>query len=72
MRDLDTGEVLTYLEKQVAVVAVAEILNDKISVFRVVEMKESLKIGDVVREITPDSGASTQPTSETDAAKEEK
>jgi hypothetical protein len=72
VRDLDTGEVLTYLEKQVAVVAVAEILNDKISVFRVVEMKESLKIGDVVREITPDSGASTQPTSETDAAKEEK
>ena len=33
VRDLDTGEVLTYLEKQVAVVAVAEILNDKI--FRV-------------------------------------
>ena len=72
VRDLDTGEVLTYLEKQVAVVAVAEILNDKISVFRVVEMKESLKIGDVVREITPDSGASAQPASETDAAKEEK
>ena len=68
VRDLDTGEVLTYLEKQVAVVAVAEILNDKISVFRVVEMTEPLKMGDVVREITPDSGTS----SEADATKEEK
>ena len=67
VRDLDTGEVLTYLEKQVAVVAVAEILNDKISVFRVVEMTEQLKIGDVVREITSDSTASAQPTSEADA-----
>ena len=72
VRDLDTGEVLTYLEKQVAVVAVAEILNDKISVFRVVEMTESLKIGDVVREITADSEASAQSASEADAAKEEK
>ncbi len=70
VRDLDTGEVLTYLEKQVAVVAVAEILNDKISVFRVVEMTEQLKIGDVVREVTPDSDASAQPTSEADATKE--
>ena len=67
VRDLDTGEVLTYLEKQVAIVAVAEILNDKISVFRVVEMTEQLKIGDVVREITSDSTASAQPTSEADA-----
>ena len=72
VRDLDTGEVLTYLEKQVAVVAVAEILNDKISVFRVVEMAEPLKMGDVVREIIPDSGASAQSTSEADATQEEK
>ncbi len=72
VRDLDTGEVLTYLEKQVAVVAVAEILNDKISVFRVVEMTEQLKIGDVVREFTADSAASGQSASEADAAKEEK
>ena len=47
--------------------AVAEILNDKISVFRVVEMTEQLKIGDVVREFTADSTASAQPTSEADA-----
>ncbi len=72
VRDLDTGEVLTYLEKQVAVVAVSEILNDKISVFRVVKMTEPLKMGDVVREITPDSDASEQSTSEANAAQEEK
>ena len=72
MRDLDTGEILTYLERQVAVVAVSEILNDKISIFRVVEMAGDLKIGDVVREITPDADASAQSDPEADAAEEEK
>lgn len=72
VRDLDTGEILTYLEKQVAVVVVSEILNDKISIFRVVEMTEDLKIGDVVREITADADASAQPDPEADAAEEEK
>ncbi|MDE0427276.1 MAG: hypothetical protein OXN25_20680 [Candidatus Poribacteria bacterium] len=72
VRDLDTGEILTYLEKQVAVVAVSEILNDKISIFRVVEMTEDLKIGDVVREITADADASAQSDPEADAAEEEK
>lgn len=72
VRDLDTGEILTYLEKQVAVVAVADILNDKISVFRVVEITEDLKIGDVVREITADADASAQSDSESDATQEEK
>lgn len=72
VRDLDTGEILTYLEKQVAVVAVSEILNDKISIFRVVEMTEDLKIGDVVREITADADASAQSDSEADTTEEEK
>ena len=72
VRDLDTGEVLAYLEKQVAVVVVSEILNDKISIFSVVEMTEPPKIGDVVREITTDSDASAESTSEADATKEEK
>ena len=71
VRDLDTGEVLAYLEKQVAVVAVSEILNDKISVFSVVEMTEPPKIGDVVREITADSDASAESTSEADATEKE-
>ncbi len=72
VRDLDTGEILTYLERQVAVVAVSEILNDKISVFRVVEMTEDLKIGDVVREITPNADAAAQSDPQADAAEEEK
>ena len=72
VRDLDTGEILTYLEKQVAVVAVSEVLNDKISIFRVVEIAEDLKIGDVVREITADADASAQSDSEADTTEEEK
>ncbi len=72
VRDLDTGEILTYLERQVAVVAVSEILNDKISIFRVVEMAADLKIGDVVREITPDADAAEQSDPEADAVEEEK
>ena len=72
VRDLDSGEILTYLEKQVAVVAVSEVLNDKISIFRVVEITEDLKIGDVVREITADADASAQSDSEAEATKEEK
>lgn len=72
VRDLDTGEILTYLEKQVATVAVSEILNDKISVFRVVKMTEPLKIGDVVRTVTADPDASEQSASEADATEEEK
>ncbi len=72
VRDLDTGEILAYLEKQVAVVAVSEILNDKISIFRVVEMAEDLKIGDVVREVTSESDAPAQSDSEAEATEEEK
>ena len=72
VRDLDTGEILTYLEKQVAIVAVSEILNDKISIFRVVKMTEDLKIGDVVREITAEADASAQSDSEADTTEEEK
>lgn len=55
VRDLDTGEILTYVPKQIGRVAVSEILNDKVSIFRVVETTESLKIGDAVREITESS-----------------
>ena len=68
VRDLDTGEILTYVPKQIGLVAVSEILNDKVSIFRVVETTEPLKIGDVVREITPDSNAST---SEADSSEEQ-
>ena len=70
VRDLDTGEILTYVPKQIGIVAVSEILNDKVSIFRVVETREPLKIGDAVREMTPDSAESEESTSEADTSKE--
>ena len=70
VRDLDTGEILTYVPKQIGRVAVSEILNDKVSIFRIVEITEPLKIGDAVREITPDSDPSAESTSDTDASEE--
>ncbi len=57
VRDLDTGEILTYVPKRIGLVAVSEILNDKVSIFRVVETAEPLKIGDTVREITAEPTA---------------
>ena|GEM_PF-822465 len=71
VRDLDTGEILTYVPKQIGLVAVSEILNDKVSIFRIVETTESLKIGDTVREITPDSDDSAESASEADAPEEQ-
>ncbi|MCE2415339.1 hypothetical protein J4G07_15210 [Candidatus Poribacteria bacterium] len=71
VRDLDTGEILTYVPKQIGLVAISEILNDKVSIFRIVETTEPLKIGDAVREITPDSAPSEESTSETDSSEEQ-
>ena len=71
IRDLDTGEVLTYVPKQIGRIAVSEILNDKVSIFRVVETTEPLKEGDIVREITPDSNGSAASTSEADSSEEQ-
>ena len=71
VRDLDTGEILTYVPKQVGIVAVSEILNDKVSIFRVIETTEPVKIGDAVRQITPDAAGSAEPTSETDSSEEQ-
>ena len=71
VRDLDTGEILTYVPKQIGIVAVSEILNDKVSIFRVVETTEPLKIGDAVREITPDADAPEESTSEANSSAEQ-
>ena len=71
VRDLDTGEILTYVPKQIGIVAVSEILNDKVSIFRVIETTEPVKIGDAVREITPDSAPSEETTSEADLPAEQ-
>ncbi len=60
IRDIDTGEILTYMPRKIATVAVAEILNNKISIFRLVEGEDTLKIGDVVREITPEDAEKSE------------
>ena len=62
IRDIDTGEILTYVPKHIGTLAVSELRTDKFSIFRVVEITEPLKRGDIVREIT-----SELPDSETDA-----
>ena len=55
VRDIDTGEILTYVPKKIGTLAVSEIQTDKVSIFRVVEITEPLKRGDVVSEITPEA-----------------
>ena len=70
VRDLDTGEILTYVPKEIGRVAVSEILNDKVSIFRVIETTEPVKIGDAVREITLNADAPEESTSEADSSEE--
>jgi len=55
VRDIDTGEILTYVPKPIGTLAVSEIQTGKVSIFRVVEIAEPLKIGDVVSEVPPRS-----------------
>ena len=62
IRDIDTGEILTYVPKHIGTLAVSELRTDKFSIFRVVEITEPLKRGDIVREITSELS-----DSETDA-----
>ena len=71
VRDLDTGEILTYVPKRIGRVAISEILNDKVSIFRVVEGTESPKKGDAVREVTPESDPSEESASEGDSSNEQ-
>ncbi len=58
IRDIDTGEILTYVPKPIGTLAVSEILTGKVSVFRVVEITEPLKKGDIVSEVTPEAEVS--------------
>ena len=57
VRDIDTGEILTYVPKPIGTLAVSEIQTGKVSIFRVVEIAEPLKIGDVVSEVPPETDA---------------
>ena len=66
VRDIDTGEILTHVPKPIGTLAVSEIQTGQVSVFRVVEIAEPLKRGDVVKEMTPETL-----TSETDASEKQ-
>ena len=66
VRDIDTGEILTYVPKPIGTLAVSEIQTGKVSIFRVVEITEPLKTGDVVSEVPPEA-----PDSETDASEKQ-
>lgn len=64
IRDIDTGEILTYVPRKIAIITVVDILNDKVSIFRLVEGADMLKIGDVVQEITAEEEEATPPESQ--------
>ncbi len=64
VRDIDTGEILTYTRRKIAIITVVEIQSDKMSVFRLVEGTDSLNIGDVVQEITAEEETEAPPKSQ--------
>ena len=51
IRDIDTGEILDYIPKKIATVAVSEIRNDRLSVVKIVEKTGDLKKGDLLKSI---------------------
>ena len=64
VRDIDTGKILAYVPKKIGTLAVSEIQTDQISIFRVVEITEPLKRGDVVSVVTPEAPAPETDTPE--------
>ena len=51
IRDIDTGEILDYIPKKIATVAVVEIRNDRLSVVKIVEKIGNLQRGDLLKSI---------------------
>ena len=51
IRDIDTGEILDYIPKKIATVAVVEIRNDRLSVVKIVEKTSEVKKGDLLKSI---------------------
>ncbi len=49
IRDVDTGDILDYVKKKIATVAVVEIRNDRLSIVKIVEKTIDLKRGDVLK-----------------------
>lgn len=54
IRDVDTGEILGYSKKKIATVAVTEILNEKLSVVKIVEKTGDIKREDLLKALTTD------------------
>lgn len=60
IRDIDTGEILDYLPKRIATVAVDEIRNDRLSIVKIIEKKGELKRGDMLKNIPNEEEAKDQ------------
>ncbi len=60
IRDIDTGEILDYLPKRIATVAVDEIRNDRLSIVKIIEKKGELKRGDMLKTIPNEEEAKDQ------------
>ena len=56
IRDIDTGEILDYAKKRIATVVITEIRNDRLAIVKIVDKKEDLKRGDVLKDIPSDEG----------------
>ncbi len=54
IRDIDTGDVLDYLPVKIAIVAVVEIRNDRLSIVKVIEKSRDIKRGDLLKVLTTD------------------
>lgn len=54
IRDVDTGEILDYRKKKIATVSVTEILNNKLSIVKVVEKIGDMKRGDLLKPVSND------------------
>ena len=51
IRDIDTGEILDYAPKRIATVSINEIRNDRLSIVNIIDQKEELKRGDMLKSI---------------------
>ncbi len=51
IRDIDTGEILDYAPKRIATVSINEIRNDRLSIVKIIDQKEELKRGDMLKTI---------------------
>lgn len=60
IRDIDTGEILDYVPKRIATVAIVEIRNDRLSVVKIVEKTSEIKKGDLLKSIPAEEGTKEQ------------